>query len=406
MHDSHTVEPSLACNLGSVEEFMAFQLVCPRCQMRHDGSVYRLFCDRCASLLDIEYDRALEPKSVAVLGAPALLRYSAKLPIGDPSRFVTLGEGNTPIVQLDSLGRQLGLEHLFAKLEYFSPTGSFKDRGNAIQVTVLKELGIAAAADIAGGNAGHSFASYCARAGIKFIGFAYEDPQHPKLQAIALTGAEMHWVNGDRRACHEAMAKYCADNGILNMRYGQNAYFIEGQKTIAYEIVEQTGSLLDHIIVPVGNGSILLGLWKGFKEMAEDGRIRSIPRLHAAQSEAFQPVVAVLEGRDWSPDPHADSVAVGIKIAEPPRLAEVTRACHESGGKAVAVSEDAIVHWHRRLDASEGLFVEPTSATVLAAAETLIRQGVIDTNERVLTILTGFGFKESIPEYPAAPFSR
>jgi len=384
-----------------VRSEMAFELVCTVCGFRHDGSRYRLHCDRCTGLLDIEYDLPPGTGARTVPGLPGLCRYAPMLPIKDPAGFVTLGEGNTPVIPLHGVGRDLDLRLLFAKLEYFNPTCSFKDRGNAIQVTVLKDLGITAAVDIAGGNAGHSLASYCARAGLKFIGFGYEDPQSPKIRAIEQTGAEIHWIEGDRRDCSEAMAEFCAANGILNLRYSQSAYFIEGQKTIAYEIAEQLDPLPDHIMAPVGNGSILLGLWKGFREMVEDGRIQAIPRLHAVQSEAFRPLVAVIEGYDWRPSLHADTVAVGIRISEPPRLAALASACQGSGGTAVAVPEASILRWYRRLASSDGIFVEPTSATVIAGTATLIQRGRIDKGDRVLTILTGYGLKEPIPESAA-----
>lgn len=376
---------------------MAFELVCTRCANRHDALRYRLHCERCQGLLAVEYDTPPSVGFRVVKNASGLRRYAPLLPVGKPDALVTLGEGETPVVSLPAVGKELGIENLTAKLEYLNPTGAFKDRGNAVQVTVLKELGIEAAADIAGGNTGHSFASYCARAGIRFVGFAYEDPQHPKLRAIALTGAEIHRVEGDRKACVEAMAAFCLDTGTLNMRYARNAYFVEGLKTIAYEICEQLDPLPDHIVVPVGNGSVLLGLYRGFEEMLEDGRARSMPRLHAAQSDACQPLVAALGGHAWTPSPGADSVAVGVLVPEPPRLDALVAACRDSGGDALAVGDAAVLRWQRRLAELEGILVEPTSAAVLAAAEELARQGTIRPDERVLVPLTGFGFKEPIP---------
>ena len=375
---------------------MAFELVCSRCARRHDALEYRLACVSCGGLFEIDYDTAPAVGSPSSNGTRGIRRYAATLPIKDPAQMVTLGEGDTPIIPLPGIGAQLGLERLFGKLETMNPTGAFKDRGNAVQVTVLKELGIKAAIDIAGGNAGHSFASYCARAGIKFVGFAYEDPQHPKLQAIAHTGAEIHRVEGDRKACFAAAKIFSEQTGMLNMVYARNAYFIEGQKTIAYEIAEQLDVTPDHIVVPVGNGSLLLGIWRGFKELIKAGRVKTMPRLHAAQAGAFQPLVAALEGKDWTVTPGAVSVAVGITNAAPPRLEMLVAACRDSGGDAVAVDDDSILRWHRRLAELDGILIEPTSATVLAATELLIGRGVIHKHDLVLLPLTGFGIKEPI----------
>lgn len=375
---------------------MSFELVCIRCGNRHDASEYRLSCDRCEGLLDVEYS---SPAGTARVNdhRRGMQRYLPSLPVADPANFVTLGEGDTPVVPLAGIGKYLGNEHLFAKLEYVNPTGSFKDRGNAVQVSVLKELGIAVAADVAEGNAGHSFACYCARASIAFIGFVYDDPEHPKVRAVALTGAEIHRVEGDRNDCRKAIARFCEDSGTVNMFYVRNAYFIEGQKTIAYEIAEQMDPLPDHIIVPVSNGSILLGLWRGFSEMLRDGRVASMPHLHGVQPDAFQPLAAAFDGRDWRAAPQANTIAAGIKTAEPPRLDSMLGACKASGGQAIAVSDNGILLWQRRLAEQEGIFVEPTSATVLAGAEELVRRRVISKDERVLMPLTGFGFKEPIP---------
>jgi len=152
----------------------------------------------------------------------------------------------------------------------------------------------------------------------------------------------------------------------------------------------------DHIVVPVGNGSILLGIWRGFREMLKAGIVKTMPRLHAAQAGAFQPLVAALAGEDWHPSPDARSVAVGITIAAPPRLKILVAACGESGGEAVAVDDESVLRWHRRLAELDGILIEPTSATVLAATELLIGRGVIAKHDVVLLPLTGFGIKEPI----------
>jgi len=366
-----------------------FELVCDRCGARHDASHYRLHCDRCGGLLDIEYDVAPTVEFRVLKDFGGLRRYAPMLPIGNAARLVSLGEGDTPVVSLPAVGAALGLGRLSAKLECCNPTGAFKDRGSAVEVTVLRELGIEAVADIAGGNTGVSLACYCARAGIRFIGFAYEDPRHPQLQAIAGTGAEMHRIEGNREACAAAIADFCRDTGVLNLRYSRNAYFIEGQKTFAYEILEQLDALPDHVVVPVGNGSLLLGSWRGFRELLQDGRAATMPRLHAAQSAAFQPLVAALHGTHWRAEPRADTLAVGLRASEPPRLDALVSACRESGGQAVAVSDNAVAHWQRRLAELEGLLVEPTAAAPLAAAEILARRGDIGSDEHVLVALTG-----------------
>jgi threonine synthase len=291
----------------------------------------------------------------------------------------------------------MGLQDLLGKLEFCNPTGSFKDRGNAVQVSVLKETSITQVADVAVNNAGESCAAYCARAGIRFIGIIGEDSPQLKAWATAFYGTEIQSVKGDRQARFVAAKKFCDANNILFMNYGKNAYFIEGQKTIAYEIVEQMDPVPEHIIMPVGNGSILLGLWLGFREMIEDGRVSRIPRLYGVQAEDVQPLVASFYRQEWVPPPGGStSIAIGIGITNPPRLEALVQACRRSGGIPVAVADEDIMAWQKRLAQLEGLFVEPTSATVVAAIDKLKRANLIEGSERVLLILTAAGIKEPL----------
>ena len=380
---------------------MAYYLVCDKCDAKYDGSKYRLHCESCQGLLDARYDTPATAEARVVSGAQGTARFLPTLPINNPANLVTMGEGSTPIVPLPRVAQALGLANLNAKMEYFNPTGSFKDRGNTIQVSVLKDTGVTEVADATGGNAGHSFAAYCARAGIKFHGFANEtNADSRKVHAIALHGAQMHWVESGKVARNDGARKFAEDAGILHMNYGQNIYFIEGLKTLAYEIAEQMDPLPDHIIVPIGNGSIYQGMWKGFKEMLEDGRVTRMPKLHGAQTEETHPVVAAFEGREWTPNPgEAQSKANGIGVTNPPRPQALVSAARDSKGLFVTVSEEKILEWQRVLAEMEGIIVEPTSAIVMGGAERLIASGVIGEQDSVLLPLTGFGVKEPIPGY-------
>ena len=375
---------------------MAFELVCTACGARYDNSRYRVSCETCEGLLDVEYDAPAGEGAWGAPGATGLARYARMLPITSVSDLVTLGEGDTPLLRLERLGSTLGVD-LYVKLEYLNPTGSFKDRGNAVQVTVLRETGVDTVVDSTTGNAGHSTAAYCARAGIRYIGFSEKGARDFKLQAAAYHGTELHPVGGSKDGRREAALRYSQDTGVVFMDYGRNAYFIEGEKTLSYEIAEQMDPLPDHVVAASGNGSILLGMWRGFQDLRESGRVQHLPRFHAAQSEAFQPMVAAYHGRDWAPQPGATSVAIGVTIAAPPRLDTVVRICRESGGLAVAVPDEEILAWQERLASQEGILVEATSALGLGAVKTLLTQGAIAEGERVLVPLTGFGMKEPLP---------
>ena len=378
---------------------MSYRLICEDCGQEHDTTRYRVYCESCGGLFDAQYSGENTTNLARRSGVRGIAKYLATLPITDPANLVSMGEGDTPVVPLPRVAQLLGLSHVDGKLEYVNPTGSFKDRGNAVQVSVLKELGVTEVEHITGGNQGHSFAAYCARAGITYHGFPLKAGEfHPKIQAIAFHGTEMHWVDGDRAVANDEARRFAEDAGVLQMKYEENIYFVEGQKTMAYEIGDELDYLPDHIIVPVGQGSILHGLWRGFKEMVADGRIARIPKLYGVQTEETQPIIAAYEGREWTPYlGTATSSANGIGVKNPPRIGSLVAALTESGGRPVTVSETSLRSWQKRLAELEGLFIEPTSAIVLGALENLKEQGYIKNHETVLLPFTGFGMKEPIP---------
>ena len=378
---------------------MSYRLICEDCGQEHDTTTYRVHCESCGGLFDAEYSGENTTDLGRRSGVRGIAKYLATLPITDPANFVSMGEGDTPVIPLPRVAQLLGLSHVDGKLEYVNPTGSFKDRGNAVQVSVLKELGVTEVEHITGGNQGHSFAAYCARAGITYHGFPLKAGEfHPKIQAIAFHGTEMHWVDGDRAVANDEARRFAEDAGVLQMKYEENIYFVEGQKTMAYEIGDELDYLPDHIIVPVGQGSILHGLWRGFKEMVAAGRIARIPKLYGVQTEETQPIIAAYEGREWTPYlGTATSSANGIGVKNPPRIGSLVAALTESGGRPVTVSETSLRSWQKRLAELEGLFIEPTSAIVLGALENLKEQNYIKNHETVLLPFTGFGMKEPIP---------
>ena len=309
-----------------------------------------------------------------------------------PSKPVSLGEGNTPVVRLANVGRTLGMDGLYAKLEFLNPTGSFKDRGSAVMVSALRSAGIRSAAEDSSGNAGASVAAYCAQAGIEATIFAPASAPPMKLQQISFYGARVVKVEGGRASVAAACRQYCRDEGVVYASHNLSPLFIEGTKSFASEVASQMGEMPEHVLFPVGNGSLLIGAWKGFRGVG------SMPRLHCVQSEACMPIAAAFEGRGWSaPEAGVETVAGGIAVERPPRLHQVLEAVSDSGGSAVAVAESEIVRWQRRLSVEEGLFVEPTSASVLAGVEALLESGKVGEGDRVLVALTGFGFKDRAP---------
>ena len=360
-------------------------LRCCACGRSHEADLVTLGCPACGSPLDVDY--ATEPDGEAV-----------RLPVRDTWSLVSLGEGDTPIVSLAAAGDLLGLTSLCAKLEFMNPTGSFKDRGTSVMMSVVREHGVTEIVEDSSGNAGASVAAYAARAGVRAHIFAPSDAPEGKVQQIRVYGAETHLIEGPRSQTAEAAAAYSSERGMVYASHNLSPYFIEGMKGFAYEIDEQLSSRPpDHVVMPVSNGSLFIGAWKGFEEMRSAGRISSVPRLHCVQSRAAMPIVSVFSGVDWTPEPGVRTVAGGISSPAPPRCLQSVEVLRASGGAATAVDDADILHWQRLLAAREGLYVEPTSAAAFAGLERLVLQGTVGRDDTVLVAITGLGLKDVPP---------
>ena len=191
------------------------------------------------------------------------------VPFHSTSPTVTLGEGGTPLVALPSVEDAIGGVRVIAKLEFMNPTGSFKDRGTATMLSVAMEHGVRAVVEDSSGNAGASVSAYAARAGIAAHVFAPESAPEAKLGQIRVYEAETHPTPGPREASTEAAVEFQRQHGMVYASHNLSPYFVEGTKTFVYEIATQMATAPDHIVIPVGNGSLLLGAWKAYRELIE-----------------------------------------------------------------------------------------------------------------------------------------
>ena len=351
-----------------------------------DGRAYDLAVPRWRSdagrPLMVSPQRGISPDDI-VRGERSLWRYRAALPI-DIARPISLGEGCTPLIERE----WGGLRPLF-KLEWFSPTGSFKDRGTSVMLSYLRERGIDAVLEDSSGNGGASVAGYGAAGGVGVKIFAPATTSSAKIAQVVAYGAEVELVDGPREASQEAAIR--ASDRTFYASHNWQALFLEGTKTQAYELWEDLGFRApDNVVVPVGAGSSLLGCWLGFRELLAAGQIRRMPRLFAAQPLACSPVDAAFTGADERPV--SPTIAEGTAIRAPLRLREMLGALRESGGGTVAVPEREIVAALRQLSGA-GLFVEPTSATAAAAYTRLAAKGAIDATETTVVMLSGSGLK-------------
>ena len=300
-------------------------------------------------------------------------RYRADLAVlGDP---VTLGEGATPLVRYD---------RFLLKLEGFAPTGSFKDRGAATAITAARARGARVVIEDSSGNAGSAIAAYAAAAGLGARIFTPDDIVPAKARAIQALGAELIRISGPRSVVTAAALD--AARSAHDVGHARDDAFLEGTKTIAFELYEELGQALTDIVMPVGQGTVLIGMAAGFADLVSAGVLAAPPRLHGAQSEACAPLVRGATVGRPAPVVPQPSIADGIRIPEPTRAERSYAAVRYSGGRWVAVSEDAIEQAWRQA-AAGGLLLEPTSAVALAAARKLNLPG------GSVIIITGSGLK-------------
>ena len=342
-----------------------------------------LGCRECGAPLQVVYDGA-----ATVSGEPPL-------PFRRAGSWALLPPRETPLIALPGLGAEMGVRRLSAKLEFESLTGSFKDRGSSVMLAVAAESGVTELVEDSSGNAGASVAAYSARAGVRAHVFAPASAPAAKLKQIAVYGASVHAVDGTRDDVARAAVDFHRERGIVYASHALSPYFLEGTKTFAYEVLQQTGGELPaHVVFPVGNGSLLLGAHKGFGELLGAGLVPETPRLHCVQTEAVRPIAAAFAGEKWSASDAEKTVAGGIAVASPARLRQIVDAVAATGGEAVTVDEASIAEWQRRLASREGVFGEPTSAAAFAGLARLVAEGTIGPEDSVLVPVTGTGAKD------------
>ncbi len=366
-----------APNLGDVfrERSARFELACAECGAIADApSVKSLYC-QCDGIYDIRYHSPVD----AVAGSP--LAY--------PGETLDLGQGNTPTIRLEGLASDLGVSEVWAKLEYCSPTGSFKDRGSAVLVAAAVEEGVREFVEDSSGNAGASMAAYAARAGLKAHIFAPSSAAQGKLDQIRIFGAELHLVDGPRHASTDAATEFASKYDVPYLSHALSPWFAEGVKQFALELKHDPNVRPTDVVMPAGNGALLIGGHAGFDGITS-------PRLHGVQSEHVQPLLRAIAGQRWHVEDVSPTVASGISVAQPPRVNQAANAVLASGGSGVAVSDLAMLRWQARLAAESGIFCEVTSAAAFAGLEKMVDEGAIKRESRVVVVVTGSGLKEPL----------
>ncbi|MBI2572085.1 MAG: threonine synthase [Candidatus Schekmanbacteria bacterium] len=380
---------------------MAYCLRCIECGKSWEPDASRYVCPACAAaqepggltrgVLAVELE-SLPPRLPD--GLAATCRF---LPLADASLLPPLAIGWTPLLEVPALRTALGMPHLYVKDDTRNPSASTKDRAAALVVAKAREYGLSTIAAASTGNAATALAAACAASGMKAIVFVPASAPEAKLVQILSYGAQLVPVDGPYDAAFELCLAACQRYGWYNRNTAYNPYTIEGKKTASLEIAAQLApSWPDAVVVPVGDGVILSGVAKGFRDLVRAGLGPRLPRLIAAQAAGSPAIYDAVRdpARVIRLHSKAASVADSLTVSMPRNGIGCLMDLAESGGDAVLVPEDEVVAAIGALARGSGVFAEPAAATAYAGLLVARRQGLIDAGERVVVLITGSGLKD------------
>jgi len=377
-------------------------LQCSGCGNAHSSQEVHTFCPDCQSPLLSVYDLKQVGSRIdrdEISHRPrGMWRWHELLPITNPENIVFLGEGDTALLKVPNLGKELGLTNLFVKDESTNPTGSFKARGLAAAVSKAKELSIKKVIIPTAGNAGGAMAAYAARANIQATIYMPKDTPRANVEESRMAGAEVILIDGLISDAAGMAGEKARAEGWFDLSTFKEPYRAEGKKIMGYELAESFDWTLPEVIIyPTGGGTGLVGMWKAFAELEELGWLENTkrPRMVAVQADGCAPVVKAFdEGAEFCDfwlDAH--TLASGLRVPKSFADALILNDLRESNGTAVAVSDQAILKAQRQLGRSEGIFAAPEGAATLAALDILVQNKWITSDERVVLFNTGSGLK-------------
>ena len=375
---------------------------CLGCRAAYPPDQDLLLCPACHDLLEARYDLARFGREMdrdAIARRPAgVWRWTELLPVLDPARIVTLGEGGTPFLRSERLARACGVRELWLKSDAANPTGSLKDRSITVSATKAVEFGYGVLACDSTGNKASSTAAYAARAGLQSVVFCPKDTPRPKMAQAIFFGARLIRVDGHYSQINAMYRRLIASGRVKWYDCGtDNPFRYEGKKTYAYEIAQDLGwRAPDRVLHPAAGGMSLVKTWKGFNELRTLGWVDRLPKMTVVQAACCAPIVE--SWRQGLPRVAAvekqATAASALAAADPGLLGD--RALHTvraSDGAGIAVDEPEILDAVRLLG-QDGLMIEPSGAVTVAAVRRGVREGTIDPDESVVCVLTGSGFKD------------
>ena len=375
---------------------------CIACGEEYDADEMLYSCKRCGDLLEVKYDydvvKAKLGKSDWQTLPLSVWRYKDFMPIRDPSKIISLNEGGTGLHSCQRLGNLLGVRHLYVKNEGENPTGSFKDRGMTVGITKAVELNMKTVICASTGNTSASLAAYAAKAGLQCIVLIPSGKiAYGKLAQAMVYGAKVVQIRGNFDQALKMVLELSEKHREVYLLNSINPYRLEGQKSLAYEICDQLNrEAPDRVVLPVGNAGNISAIWKGFTEFHKLGLIEKLPKMTGIQAEGAAPIAkAIKNGRnEIVPINQPETIATAIRIGAPVSWKKALRAIRESKGTAETVTDEEILEAQKMLARSEGLFVEPASASSIAGLKKLFESGKIDKDEVIVCVTTGHGLKD------------
>jgi threonine synthase len=375
---------------------------CIACGEKYDADQIVYSCKRCGDLLEVGYDydtiKAKLEKSDWQTLPLSVWRYKDFMPIRDPSKIVSLNEGGTGLHLCHRLGNLLGVRHLYVKNEGENPTGSFKDRGMTVGITKAVELNMRTVICASTGNTSASLAAYAAKAGLQCIVLIPSGKiAYGKLAQAMVYGAKVVQIQGDFDQALKMVLELSEKHREIYLLNSVNPYRIEGQKSLAYEICDQLNRKApDRVVLPVGNAGNISAIWKGFTEFRKLGLIGRLPKMTGIQAKGAAPIAKAIKNgsNEIVPINQPETIATAIRIGAPVSWKKALRAIRGSKGTAETVTDEEILEAQKMLARSEGLFVEPASASSIAGLKKLSESEKIDKDEVMVCVTTGHGLKD------------
>ncbi|MGH1566627.1 MAG: threonine synthase [Nitrosopumilus sp.] len=384
-------------------------LQCRECKKEYE-STFKYICDDCFGPLDVHYDFPSVSKNTFTNREKTYWRYFELLPIEHKSNIVSIDAGMTPLTKADKLGEKLGLKNLYIKNDSVNPTFSFKDRPAGIAVSKAKEFGMSAVGCASTGNLASATAAHAAKGGFPCHIFAPSDIEMAKIAQALSYGANYIAVDGTYDDANRIAAQIGDSKGIGIVNINMRSYYVEGSKTLAYEVAEQLNwQVPDQLIVPVGSGAMLNAICKGFEELQNVSLLNDVSNMHmiAAQPHGCAPIVDAFKknSNEVIPIEHPDTVAKSLAIGDPGDGRYVLKRLQQYNGFAEESNNKEILDAILLLARTEGIFTEPAGGVSVAILQKMVEQGKIDANDKVVCYVTGNGLKatEAIMEILEKP---